>query len=177
MFLSAVWALILTAPIHCRGSIGEQVILHFSKSVLMKKQIHLHLGWHQGEYIFVNYSFKSLHFSTSSTQKNILFIDMNIKCLFIQMFICNRCRLLSVHSSFNSTERRINWIMRSLHTHGDTFLWSAHSSVFGHIIKRISTSLVRAQPPSEHTYKAMRDRSDFSLSSYLLSIDGSYVQR
>ncbi len=29
MFLSAVWTLILTAPIHCRGSIGE---LHFSKS-------------------------------------------------------------------------------------------------------------------------------------------------
>ncbi len=26
MFLSAVWTLILTAPIHCRGSIGEQVI-------------------------------------------------------------------------------------------------------------------------------------------------------
>ncbi len=24
MFLSAVWTLILTAPIHCRGSIGEQ---------------------------------------------------------------------------------------------------------------------------------------------------------
>ncbi len=26
MFVSAVWTLILTAPIHCRGSIGEQVI-------------------------------------------------------------------------------------------------------------------------------------------------------
>ncbi len=26
MFLSAVRSLILTAPIHCRGSIGEQVI-------------------------------------------------------------------------------------------------------------------------------------------------------
>ncbi len=26
MFLSAVWTLILTAPIHCRGSFGEQVI-------------------------------------------------------------------------------------------------------------------------------------------------------
>ncbi len=26
MFLSAVWTLILTAPIHCRGSIGEQVM-------------------------------------------------------------------------------------------------------------------------------------------------------
>ncbi len=27
MFLSAVWTLILTAPIHCNVSIGEQVIL------------------------------------------------------------------------------------------------------------------------------------------------------
>ncbi len=26
MFLSAVWTFILTAPIHCRGSIGEQLI-------------------------------------------------------------------------------------------------------------------------------------------------------
>ncbi len=26
MFLSAVWTLIVTAPIHCRGSIGEQVM-------------------------------------------------------------------------------------------------------------------------------------------------------
>ncbi len=26
VFLSAVWTLILTAPIHCRGSIGEQVL-------------------------------------------------------------------------------------------------------------------------------------------------------
>ncbi len=26
MFLSAVWTLILTAPIHCRGFIGEQVM-------------------------------------------------------------------------------------------------------------------------------------------------------
>ncbi len=29
MFLSAVWTLILTAPIHCRGSIGEQVVNTF----------------------------------------------------------------------------------------------------------------------------------------------------
>ncbi len=39
MFLSTVWTIILTAPIHCRGSIGE-------------KQTHLHLGWPDGEYIF-----------------------------------------------------------------------------------------------------------------------------
>ncbi len=29
MFLSAVWTLILTAPIHCGGSTGEQVMLCF----------------------------------------------------------------------------------------------------------------------------------------------------
>ncbi len=26
MFLSAVWTLILTAPIHCKGSMGEEVM-------------------------------------------------------------------------------------------------------------------------------------------------------
>ncbi len=58
MFLSAVWTLILTAPIHCRASIAEQVeMLHFSRSVRMKKQTHLHLGWSEGEYIFSIFSF------------------------------------------------------------------------------------------------------------------------
>ncbi len=50
MFLSAVWTLILMAPIHCRGSMGEEVImLNFSKSALMKKQTHLHLRWPEDE--------------------------------------------------------------------------------------------------------------------------------
>ncbi len=40
MFVAAVWTLILMAPIHCRGSTGEQV--NFSKSVPIKKQT-LHL--------------------------------------------------------------------------------------------------------------------------------------
>ncbi len=52
MILSAVWTLTLTAPIHCRGSIDEQVI-QTSKSVPMKKQTHLHLEWH----IFSKFSF------------------------------------------------------------------------------------------------------------------------
>ncbi len=48
--------LILTAPIHCRVSIGEQIsMLDFSKSVPMKKQSHL--GWPEGEYIFRKRSF------------------------------------------------------------------------------------------------------------------------
>ncbi len=45
--LSAVWTLILTAPIHSRGSTGEQVMQCYIslKSVLMKKQTHLHKSW------------------------------------------------------------------------------------------------------------------------------------
>ncbi len=38
MFLSAVWTLILTAPIHCRGSIGEQVMQCYITPNLMKKE-------------------------------------------------------------------------------------------------------------------------------------------
>ncbi len=57
MFLSAVWTLILTAPIHCRGSIGEQVMLNFFKSVPMKKQTHQHLRCPEGEYIFNKFLF------------------------------------------------------------------------------------------------------------------------
>ncbi len=34
MFLSAVWTLILTAPIHCRGSIGEQVTSEDKRGVM-----------------------------------------------------------------------------------------------------------------------------------------------
>ncbi len=49
VFLSAVWTLILTAPIHCRGSIDpSDVMLNFSKSDLMKKQTHVHHGWPRG---------------------------------------------------------------------------------------------------------------------------------
>ncbi len=48
------WTLILTAPIHCRGSICEQVILYFSKSAPIKKQTHLEWGcvYFQPSWIF-----------------------------------------------------------------------------------------------------------------------------
>ncbi len=55
MFLSAVWTLNLTAPIHSLQRIHCWVsdgMLYFSKSVLMKKQTHLHLEWPEGEDIF-----------------------------------------------------------------------------------------------------------------------------
>ncbi len=41
MFLSAVWTLILTAPIHCRGSIAETVMQCYISPNLMKKQAHI----------------------------------------------------------------------------------------------------------------------------------------
>ncbi len=40
MFLSAVWTLILMAPIHCRGSIGEQVLYRYvAKNLNMLKKL------------------------------------------------------------------------------------------------------------------------------------------
>ncbi len=41
MFLSAVWTLILTAPIHCRASIAETLMQRHISTNLMKKQTHL----------------------------------------------------------------------------------------------------------------------------------------
>ncbi len=49
MFLSAVWTLILTAPIHCRWSIAEQVMECYISPNLMKKTTHLYLGLPEGE--------------------------------------------------------------------------------------------------------------------------------
>ncbi len=63
MFLSAVWTLILTAPIHCRASIAETLMQRHISPNLMKKQTPLCLGWAKNEYIFIfrgNYSFKTL---------------------------------------------------------------------------------------------------------------------
>ncbi len=57
VFLSAVWTLILTAPIHCRGSIAEQVMQCYISPNLMQKQAHLHLGRPQGEDISSKSSF------------------------------------------------------------------------------------------------------------------------
>ncbi len=52
MFLSVVWTLILTAPIHCRASIDETLMQRHISPNLMKKQTHPDLGWSEGEDIF-----------------------------------------------------------------------------------------------------------------------------
>ncbi len=43
IFLSAVWTLILTAPIHCRASIAETLMQRHISTNLMKKQTHPNL--------------------------------------------------------------------------------------------------------------------------------------
>ncbi len=48
MFLSAVWTLILTAPIHCRASIAETVMQCYISPNLTRNKTHLHLGWSWG---------------------------------------------------------------------------------------------------------------------------------
>ncbi len=53
MFLLAVWAIILMAPIHCRGSIGEQVM----QCYIFPKTNSLHRWWPVDEHIFSRFSF------------------------------------------------------------------------------------------------------------------------
>ncbi len=84
MFLSAVWTLILTAPIHCRASIAEEVMQCCISPNLMKKQTHLHLGCLEGEDIF-----------SSSTFLGELF-------LFLTLGVCSNHNLLSYKSFMRS---------------------------------------------------------------------------
>ncbi len=70
MFLSAVWTLILTAPIHCRGSIGEQVMQSYISTNLKNTKKHEEtnsstylMAWvftSVNVHFWVNYYFKAL---------------------------------------------------------------------------------------------------------------------
>ncbi len=72
MFLSAVWTLILTAPIQCRESIVETVMQCYISPNLMKKQTHLHLGCPEGEYMFIKWSFLGELFLKSFLNSSLL---------------------------------------------------------------------------------------------------------
>ncbi len=70
---------------------SSDVMLHFSKSVPIKKQTLLHFGWHEGEYIFsnfyfcVNYSLKSCIVALS------FFIDLSgveLRACFVTTMHC-----------------------------------------------------------------------------------------
>ncbi len=79
MFLSAVRTLILTAPIQLQRNHwwASDVMLHFSKSVLMKKQTHLHLRCHEGVHFQQMFIFvKTSECSFKSYTHHFLYIDV-----------------------------------------------------------------------------------------------------
>ncbi len=57
MFLSAVWTLILTAPIHCRASIAETLMQRHISPNLMKKQTH---KFSSNAHLSVDYGFSGI---------------------------------------------------------------------------------------------------------------------
>ncbi len=75
MRLSSVWTLFLMAPIHCWAS---DVLLNLSKSIQIKKQTHLYIGWPEGEYIFSKFSFFGELFLWGIS---ILWMGSNGKCV------------------------------------------------------------------------------------------------
>ncbi len=81
MFLSAVWTLILTAPIHCRWSTGEQVMqcyispifwVNYSFNTLMSKEVSLRRG------LFCHNDRLNIHHFTYYTAIN----NIDTKCWF-----------------------------------------------------------------------------------------------
>ncbi len=92
MFLSDVWTLILTAPIHCSGSIGEQVMECYISPNLFwwtNKLINI-LWWVHFQQLFIfawtiPLTHRGLHKSISQDllDPNYLFTH-----LFIQLFVC-----------------------------------------------------------------------------------------
>ncbi len=98
MYLSAVWTLILMAPIHCRGW-ARDVRHIFSKSVLMKKQTHIHLGWTEGEDISVNYNlFNSFIFYFMNVFQRQQLDDITFNAIRIHS---ENCHVFSPLTKFN----------------------------------------------------------------------------
>ncbi len=89
MFLSAVWTLILTAPIHCRASIAETVMQCYISPNLMKKQTHLHLGWPEdGHTIKCEWLCWSVLVILMKIMSNYCFSErLFVKQLYIERFI------------------------------------------------------------------------------------------
>ncbi len=89
---SAVWALILTAPIHCRGSIAEQVTSHVF--FLLKKLTHLLYildGWKVNQCLAninfcVNDSVKYLHRSRPPIKQIREKVSYSFKDIWILLF-------------------------------------------------------------------------------------------
>ncbi len=78
MFLSPVWTLILTALIHCRGSIGEQVMWCYISPNLMKKETQTFIfGWTTPFGSF--WRAKATHLLTHSQMEQLFWVLINVR--------------------------------------------------------------------------------------------------
>ncbi len=116
MFLSAVWTLILTAPIHCRGFIGEQVMEWYISPNLIKNQTHLHLGWSEEEHISANVNNTVSIFSIVSC----FCFDVKV-CLFI--FIYKKLHIYVSHDVCVMCEH----VQFEVSLLDSCFVWTSHS--------------------------------------------------
>ncbi len=110
MFLSAVWTLILMAPIHCRASIGEQLMLNFSKSVEETNSFSCWMvwGWVTLHFYFWVNSKVYNHSTQCGFECQIFLIALPLKLghRFIRVF-SNSCFI----SSWSERETRKTWVV------------------------------------------------------------------
>ncbi len=115
MFLSAVWTLILTAPIHCRASIAETLMQRHISTNLIKKQTHPNFWWPENERIFIsgwtilsNIMHNSFHFQNltlrhweSKCRSGLDFIQEQIGWWNMSLYDQVQIRLLHLHSHYD----------------------------------------------------------------------------
>ncbi len=112
MFLSAVWTLILMAPIHCRGSISEQVMYISPKLFWWKKLTRLYLGWPERKYIFSKFSFLGYNMPLNWCRNCIIFL---VKILFkiqVHSFIYAISRI-NTHTSCSVLAWNVFYLLRA----------------------------------------------------------------
>ncbi len=123
MFLSAVWTLILTAPIHCRGSIGEQVMQWYISPNLFwwrYKIIYILDGlkvsrFSANDHFWLNYSFNWLQltpFSKKSHHMPHYYFKPGAHCvIFLPSFTLNTYQIVQ-----DSAQRQLISRLWACHT-------------------------------------------------------------
>ncbi len=109
MFLSAVWTLILTAPIHCRASIAETLMQRHISPNLMKKQTHPNLGCPQRIFFKQTFIFGWTILLNLCTRKYF-----NLNCFFCFCFYCNYITQAFYFQYTSETHRLNEWSLSSL---------------------------------------------------------------
>ncbi len=110
---------------------ASDIRLNFSKSVLMKKKTHLHLGWPENEYIFSKFSFFGVNYSLKSGRWGPL------KHIRPYYFFSNNLIIISWQEENNSDKdlfvrAEINEFYHPFTKHFQTFKYWAASNEMDH---------------------------------------------